>query len=313
MVTRRSLPIAVVAAALFAGAPPAVAGDADEPRAQALFLEGRAALEQGDPRAACEKLAASLALVQRASTHLNLAQCEERQGHLVVALGHWEKGLGMLAPADDRLPVSRERAAALTARIPRLELELAAPAPPGIRVEIDGAAAELAELRAGKRLDPGEHTVALFAPGREVRRATVVLAEGESRTVTLSIPPAAAAPVEAPIAPEGGRGAVWKAGLVVGGVGVASMIVAGVTGGVLVTRNAAIQHDCPKRQCTQEGMDLIHGSGPLKAANAVAWGVGLAGLAGGVLMVTLGRGAKATRVAPTALPGGGGISATGRF
>jgi hypothetical protein len=304
MLPRRSLYAATAVAILLAVARPAAADAGDNPKAHALFLEGRAALDKGDYPTACAKFTASLALAERASALLNLAQCEQIQGRLVAALAHWQKGIALLPPGDDRVAVSRERAAALAARVPRFTLELDAAAPPGTRVEVDGADADLADLRSGKPLDPGRHTIVLIAPGHAEQRATVILVEREAKTVTLAISP--------PIASSGGS-AVRTAGFAIGGVGVASLIVAGVTGGMLVARNATIQADCPNKVCSRAGFDLINGGGPLEIANAVAWGVGLAGIATGVIMVAVGHGPKATQIAPTALPGGGGLWATGRF
>ena len=58
----------------------------------------------------------------------------------------------------------------------------------------------------------------------------------------------------------------------------------------------------------------VLGATSLNVVNGVAWGVGLAGLAGGVVLLVLGRAdGAATAVAPAALPGGGGLRVTGTF
>jgi hypothetical protein len=306
----QGLAAAAAIAAAIASPSRAAAEDPNVAKAQALFAEGRTALEKGDFTAACAKFNGSLALVERASTLLNLAQCEEKLGKLTGALKHWKTGIALLPAGDPRLAISKERAAALEARVPRLSGSLGPRPPAGARVEIDGLEVPLEGLAAGVPLDPGRHVVAVFGPGGAEQRTTVDLVEKERRTVSLSI----SAPAEPPpAAPSATRGA----GFAVLGVGLASGVLAGITGGMLVAKNASIQKHCDvivggTHYCDATGRSLIDGAGPLKVVNAIGWGVGLAGVAAGVTMIVVGGKAQAS-VAPTALPGGGGALVTGRF
>src|SRR5207253_1839754 len=95
-------------------------------------------MENGDYRTACAKFKASLTVVERASSLLNLAQCEQHEGKLVSATKHWKKGIELLPPGDERIAASKERAAALSARLPHLTVKLTGAAPAGTRVEVDG-------------------------------------------------------------------------------------------------------------------------------------------------------------------------------
>src|SRR5882672_2555090 len=68
--------------------------------ADALFQEGQAALERGDLDIACPKLRESDRLDPANGTKLNLADCEEKRGHLASA---WElyRKLSETLPAGD--------------------------------------------------------------------------------------------------------------------------------------------------------------------------------------------------------------------
>ena len=165
-------------------------------------------------------------------------------------------------------------------------------------------------------------TLALASLGISARSASAfphVLAEGETRTLTLS------AGLEIRVnerrdgegvsgAPQGSS-ALTKAGWAVLGVGVAGAVVAGVTGGMLMARDADIQRECPGKVCSPAGRDLVDGAGSLKVVNAIGWGVGIAGVGASVVMLVVGR-TPAKRPPPVGaliLPGGGGVSLEGSF
>ena len=301
-----------------APAPPRQAippGDKGLEQAQSLFVEGRAAMERGDFPTACARFSASLALMTRASTLLNLAQCETHEGQLVNAAKHSSQGIDLLPADDERLAISKERAAALARRLSHLTVKLTATAPPGTRVEVDSVDTGVAALLAGLPENPGRHVIVLFVPGQADQRSTVDLAEGDARTVTLTVQEIAVAEGAKPGVGKGSSGSRKRTvGFILGGIGVAGLVAAGVTGGLLVSRHSAITTDCPGKVCSSAGLDLIASTKPLNVVNGVAWGVGLAGLAGGVVLVVLGgNDTSATAIAPTALAGGGGLSLTRSF
>jgi hypothetical protein len=243
---------------------------------------------------------------------INLAQCEQNMGQLVAASKHYRIGIAALPPGDDRLAVSKEHAAALEKRLPHLTVALAAEPPAGTKVEVDGQGFPLEELRAGAPVDPGRHVVVLQAPGAAEQRSTVDVAEGEAKTVAF----AGAAPPPPSADTHEGPSDKRVAGFVVGGVGVVGLVVAAGTGGVLVSKNAQITSGCPSKMgCSATVQGLIDSTGSLKIVNAVGWGVGIAGVATGVVLIAIGgKAAKApAALAPALLPGGGGVTATGRF
>jgi len=312
---RRALLISAAALALVLASPPAAAEDPATAQAQSLFAEGRTALEKGDYATACAKFHQSLAVVKRASTLLNLGQCEQELGKLVSSAEHWRAGIAALPAGDERIAPSKERAAAVEARIPHLTVKLSAPGPAGTRVEVDGAAAPADALGAGIPVDPGRHTVVLLVPGAADQRSTLDIGEKESRTVSFSIDAAAAPKIDAPAPAPASKGSGMRtAGFALLGVGAAGVIVAAATGAVLVGKHSSIDTDCPNQVCNPAGRSLINGLGPLNAVNAVGWGLAIAGVAAGIPLVVIGGKGQAQATVGTApLPGGGGLWMTARF
>jgi hypothetical protein len=72
---------------------------------------------------------------------------------------------------------------------------------------------------------------------------------------------------------------------VLGGVGVAGLVAAGVTGALVIGGDARVDDHCPDKLCTAEGRRDIDAQKPLLIGNAVAWGIGLASLGAGVTLV----------------------------
>jgi hypothetical protein len=307
---RRSLSwtwVPVLACALAAPRSTRAQEKPQDDEAQRLFIEGRDAIERGDYAAGCPKFEESLKLVTRASTLLNLAQCDERDGRLVRAFERWKQGAALLDPIDERVPIAKERALALEKRIPQLTIRMAESAPPGTEVKLDGALVGPDDFGAARPLDPGRHVVTLNAPKQPAQELTVELAEGSQKEVFLQ----PGSPIrEVVVQKVGGSGTTRTLGLVIGGLGVAGAVVAGITGGLIISRDGDIQDACPNQRCTKEGEDLIDGSQTLLIVNGIAWGVGLVGLGVGAWLVLSSGddGAPKTTVGTAVLRGGAGLT-----
>jgi hypothetical protein len=268
-----------------AGAPPANGASGDASRAAALFDEGVAAIDRGDFVTACTKLGESLTLVERASTLLNLALCETEQGKLSLAVRHYKRAIALLPPDDKRLPTATARMDELSRRVPRLVITLAKAVPASATVRIDDveiAPSDLAEVP----VDPGEHRIVLVVPGRADVTTTAKVAEGERRELHLK-PGAALTPPPDPDAKprEEPSDALRIAGYVVLGVGVAGVVVAAVTGGMLLANDATIDDNCPGQRCNPEGLETIDESESLFIGNAVGWAVAIAGVGTGAALL----------------------------
>lgn len=272
--------------------------DDDAKRAEELFKEARAAIEANDYVSACPKFEQSLALVRRAGTLFNLAQCEEHEGRLVSAMRYYKEGIVVLDPGDQRLGPSKKRLTALEPRIPRLLIKPAADLPKDARVTIDGKDAEGLSIEIP--VDPGEHTVAVLAPKRVEQKLVVKLAEKERKEVTVSAGAVVLEPPRRAVVRVEPLGPLRIAGLVALGVGGLGFVGAAVTGGLVVSANAEVEAGCPQTQCkTSVAYEASRTGKTLLVANTIAWGVGIAGAGAGVALFLIGGKKGKEKAAPS--------------
>lgn len=162
----------------------AVASADSSATADALFKEGREALEKGDYETACSKLAESNRLERAVGTLISLAQCEEKLGQLAGARQHWQEAAAFADALEDRLKrgdYAREHFASIDPRVPRLTVKRAPNTPAAMTIQCDDASLTSASLGTALPLDPGKHTVVVSAPDHEIRTFDVTLSEGEKR------------------------------------------------------------------------------------------------------------------------------------
>jgi hypothetical protein len=306
---------------------PASAQDAAASRAEQLFVDGRDARDRGDHATACSKFGESLALVKRASTLVNLAICAEKLGKLTAAMAYANEALAMLPATDERVATAKEVLERATQRVATVTLALPGGAPADVRVTVDGTAIAASALASPVTLDPGEHELLVSAAGRADAKQKVTLAEGQRMDVALAVgaPTPRAAPVPSDQPPSrriaGDEFPRRTIGWVIGGVGVAGLVGAGVTGGILLANDATISDNCKNAVCNQDGLDAVESSDTLFIVNYVAWGVGIVGVGAGlVLVLTSPSGdvasasaARATTVSPWLSPEVAGFAVHRRF
>jgi hypothetical protein len=185
----------------------------DPVAAEALFREGRRAVESGDLPTACRKFAESYRLEPAPGTLLNLADCEERTGKLATAWQRYTRVAEQLRQTDERHALAQERAADLEKRLPKLKIT----APPGVRVIRDDVELGSPSLGVALPVDPGPHVILVSAPDRFDRRYDVTMKERQ--VVELDARPGDAAPPPAPQTTSAKRTAGW----IVGGAGLAAL------------------------------------------------------------------------------------------
>lgn len=306
----------------------------DPTAADALFRDGRALLKEKNYAAACPKLAESYRLDPAAGTLFNLAQCEEGRGRLASAHERWQGLVDTLTAAgklaDERLPIARERVAALGPRVPRLLIRIKRGAPEETIVLRDGVELRGASLNAALPVDPGEHVIVARAAYRKDAETRVTLAASEAREIevapggedgTRPAPAAtsAAAP-PAPPAPPPAEGTSGRktAGFVVAGVGIAGLVGAGVTGLMLSGKRSTVDGHCDPgtRVCDAEGAAAAGSGKTLLQVNTALWAVGLLGAGIGTYLVLTGDPGDPeprTSLGVHATPGGASVALRGRL
>lgn len=295
-------------------APPTIGGPtaADRARAQALFYEARALMQQKRMLEACAKLEESLHLERGLGIEFNLADCNEKVGKTATA---WAGFMSVAAGAKEknqaeREKLARERAKALEPKLPKLVIDVPV-VPEGLEITRDGAPVTSASWGAAVPVDPGEHRVVATAPGREAWATSTRASEGSiarvsvprelplaSKGAVVAIPvapaPAAAAEEAAPPRPtttfpppasHHGSSAQKTVGYAIAALGVASLAVGGGFGLTSLSKRNEAKDHCNGDACDASGVDLRDDA--IKAGNvatitSIAGGVALLG---GILLV----------------------------
>jgi serine/threonine-protein kinase len=299
----------VVAVMLTLGATQRAAAEApDVTTASALFAEGREALQANNLNVACQKFSESQRLEPKVGTLLNLAQCKERLGQLIEAARAWQDAVALAeATSDTRVSVARERAVALSARIPQLSLRLEIRSAQGLSVRLDGTELELAALERWQPLDPGTHRVEVSAPTYARATSTFNIAEGERRELSLSLgarlpkpEPAAAKPNAVQVTAPTLKGSLKPAQpektparkyltITLAGVAATGVTLGTVFGLRAIDKNRDSQRFCDADDnCQRDGLDLREQASTAANWSTVSFVVGAGALTSAVLVWVLG-------------------------
>jgi hypothetical protein len=276
---------------------------------------------------ACPKFAESQRLDPGTGTLLNLGVCHEREGKLASAWAEFSEVL-TFAQRDgrqDRVQYAKERIAAVEPRLSRLKIELAPGADaPGLEISLDGKVVGRATLGVAIPVDPGPHEIAALAPGKRPFKSTAVAPEGPGKVAVL-IPaledaPAEAAAPAAPVAvgasPTADRPASdgktqRTVAYVLGGAGIVGIGLGAVFGLNAISKNdESNENGCVGNDCTPDAAELRKDAQSAGTISTVAFALGGAALAGGVVLLLTAPHGK-SESAPTARvsigPGGGRI------
>ena len=302
------------------------AQDTSVATARQLAISGIDAVESGD----CDKggpLLERAEQLHHASVHLQyLARCRKGAGRLVAATEMWRRIIREGAPEGSSPAVATALAEAqseLEKALPRLAKKTfrTAKSYAGLKLTLDGANLPSDMVGAPQVIDPGDHELAVAAPGFENWSQRFTVPEGDDSELVVELTPlpegqgAAETPGEAPHEKTGsGKSFLGPAGWITGSVGVAALVAGTVT---LLSRNARkddLEKKCPGGNCLMPGSGYTS-EGQLEsdkqsvrdlttATNVLMWGGG-ALLAGGVTMIVLaGQSSRSANEAGTALLAG---------
>ena len=189
---RTALGLAVLAASLAAGGGARAQTKQELDEARKPFQEGMALSAANNCAAALTKYRAVANVKKTAQVSFNIAECEERLGKLVSALGNYRLAASQAqgdAKSKDVATRVADRIDALEARIPKLTIKRGKGAETA-SIELDGSELGTSQLSAATPVDPGSHTVSAKIGDKEYAHETVVLAEKETKTfeVKLDLP-----------------------------------------------------------------------------------------------------------------------------
>jgi tetratricopeptide (TPR) repeat protein len=184
-----------------------------------LFEEGRALLDAGQGKAACERFASALELEPEAlGAILNLGLCNEQQDKLATALQWYRRALARASELkkEGTEETAKEKAAALAEKVATLKIVFSAPPPSGATVTLDGTPVAAVDFNRIE-IDAGTHELAMTAPGITSTHDRLTIADGAKQTATIKV----AAPTFVTI--DRGRDRRKRA-YIAGGVGAALLI-----------------------------------------------------------------------------------------
>ncbi len=186
--------VAVGGAALLVNLRPAWAVDAaDKGTARNLALEGMNLYHEGKPAEALKKLQAAQSLFDAPVHLLYIARCQADLGMLVEAaetyrvLGRVQLGAEASEAFVEAKSEGEKELTALEARIPVMRIQVEPAGLQGVTVEIDGVSVSAAVIGADRPANPGQHEIAVSAPGYGRSATTVTLRESQRQPELVSL------------------------------------------------------------------------------------------------------------------------------
>lgn len=272
--------------------------------AETLFDRGVAEMLAGHFREACPIIERSFQLEPLAGVMFTLAECLAGAGKTATALARYADFRTLLVnlPSERRVVFEeRERLAlrqidALSRRVPDLRIDVPRPAP-DLVVTINGEVLEPPAYGVKRLVDPGRYVVVAEAEGRPRWEKTLEISDGQHPRLVVPAPapvaPSRPAPAaEAAVAPSAGRSPARTWAYVSGGVGLAGLVVGGSAGVLAWSKKSDVDRHCPGQVCDPEGMDAVNSGRSAATVANIGVAVGVAGLAGSLLLFVLHPGEK---------------------
>src|SRR5882672_11480611 len=189
--------LAVTTAILFFGARAGAQSTSDKAAAEALFDQGRSAMQEGDFGKACGLLERSQHIDPGIGTLLYLAECYEKSGRTASAWATFREASDAAEAAKEsvRARTGRERAARLEPLLSRLTIQVGPDAQQiaGLTVERNGRPVQSVLWNVPVPVDPTDYEVRASAPGYEPWSQMVNVPERAAK-VSVVVPPLKKAP-----------------------------------------------------------------------------------------------------------------------
>jgi hypothetical protein len=287
----------------------------DAAAAGAQFDRGLTEMQSGRYQTGCPALAESYRLDPRPGTLFTLAECNAKWGKVATAVGQYEDYLGRFErmPPDQqasqrgREKIAAQQRDALKPTIPTLMIELGPSVPPGSVVQRDGVELGAPSMGVPLPIDPGEHRIVVKSPDGKQREQRVQIAASERKSLRIELD----APAEGPrvvvpptttttTTPEGSDPGTSRKtwAYVAGGVGAVGLVIGATTGILALGKKSTIDDHCVDLACDAEGKRAADQAKSLALISTIGFGVGLAGLATGIVLLVTAPSAKSGAVRP---------------
>ena len=283
----------------FARRSPTTGKVATLPIALALFAFARPSLADGTTTDPCAAPAGHYLMAPTGTTLHMLATCHEQQGKTASAWAEYLEASTMAQHEKhvDIATSARRRASAIESRLSTLAVRVAPGVGdlPGLDVRRDGIPLEHAAWGTAAPVDPGEHSVEATAPGKLPWRRTVIIRPGATAqnvevgpledapshaavgiTTLTSATTASAADEDHRIEPSRPGTAQRRVGLVIAGLGLASVGVGTYFGIRTLDKSDSARRACPTTPCSDraavDANDQAKSSATISTATLAAGG-----------------------------------------
>jgi serine/threonine-protein kinase len=289
----------------------------DKAAAEALFDQGRSAMQEGDFGKACGLLERSQHIDPGVGTLLYLAECYEKSNRTASAWATFREAADAADRAKEsaRARTGRDRAARLEPFLSRLTIQVAPDAQqiPGLSIERGAMPIQQALWNVPVPVDPGEYSVRAMAPGYESWSQTVTVPEKAAKAAIL-VPPlkksaepdkgvAAAPPADptkpnAPPSPDGQTLALQSQepdraansqrtlAYVLGGAGILGVGIGSFFGLRAISKNSDAKSHCHLGYYCDDadGPALADDARSAARLSTISFAIGAAALAGGAIL-----------------------------
>ena len=305
--TRISVAVLCTGFSLFAFAPTAHADEpaaADVAAARALGQEGVKLADAGNCLEAIDRLARAEKMFHAPTTQARLGECQISTGKIVEGTENLNRVIREVLPATAPPPffAAQERAKVLYAEAkPKIAmLKIAVAVQPGVEpiVSIDGERVPVANLNTNRPTNPGPHQIEATAVGFKKASAKVVLAEGGSDSVALTLEADPNAPKEEqvgakPLVPppaERQQKSSIVPPVIAFGVGAAGIAVGAIFGAMALGKKGELEDACgpTKTACPTSSKDDLSSGKTFGTVSTVGFIVGGVGVAAGAVMLVTG-------------------------
>lgn len=277
----------------------------DKGMAEALFRAAKDLQAEGKVAEACAKYVESHRLDPKPGTILNVATCHDLEGRTATAWADFAEAATFAARAHqtDREKLARSKVDELGKRLSYVTFRF--PVVKDLVVLLDGKA--LTSASAGTRvpIDPGDHDLDARAPGKAPWTTRVKIDPGPGeRTVVVPVladdgATAAGPPPPLSASADGGGssrdgGAQRAVGWVALGVGVAGAAAGTFFGVRTLSQKSTVDEHCVGSRCDDAGLRANDGAKDSATLSTIAFVVGGAALAAGIVLLVTAPSARST-------------------
>jgi hypothetical protein len=266
--------------------------------AQVLFDKALKEREAGRYHAACPTFAECQRLDPTPGTLFTWAECEAKAGKIATASARYTEYLQLFEQMsgtqrqnhEERAGIAKRKQAELQAEVPTLRLILPSGAPLAVRVTRDGTELDARSLGIAAPVDPGEHRMTTQIPGGPLVEQRMTLERGDVKTLELEVragkPSVERRMASSRVSPAPATGGGMRiAGFTAAGLGFAGLVTGSIAGAIALRDKSIVDQECHASRCSAAGWAAVESGRRIGTISTAGFSVGLAGLAGGTVLV----------------------------